>query len=135
MRTKYNEIKLIAKKKFKIKEGQKVCDLAKSNPKQLWKSVRNKINTNTVPSVKLTANDVFGHFKSFIGEDPAKLNQQIQYPSEAPFIPTLIRKFQNSKLKQHFFFFEKKKIVKVWVQIIYVQSFLKNLLTLFSRSY
>ena len=42
MRSRYNEIKRLAKKEFKIKEGQEICNIAKSNPKQFWKSVKKK---------------------------------------------------------------------------------------------
>ena len=76
MRSKYNKIKRLAKKKLKIKEGQEICNMAKTNPKQFWKSVKKKLSTNKIQSDNLTTNDLFEHFKSLYGEEPTEINQQ-----------------------------------------------------------
>ena len=76
MRSKYNKIKRLAKKEFKIKEGQEMCNMAKSNPKQFWKSVKKKLSSSKIQSDNLTAIDLFEHFKSVYGEEPDEMNQQ-----------------------------------------------------------
>ena len=44
--TKYNRVKRNAKHKYKLKEGKDICDLAKKNPKQFWKSIKKKYKRN-----------------------------------------------------------------------------------------
>jgi hypothetical protein len=41
-RTKYNKVKRIAKRKFKINEGKILEDLAKKNPRNFWKTLKKK---------------------------------------------------------------------------------------------
>ena len=76
MRSKYNKIKRLAKKEFKIKEGQEMCNMAKSNPKQFWKSVKKKLSSSKIQSDNLTAIDLFEHFKSVYGEEQDEMNEQ-----------------------------------------------------------
>ena len=79
MQSKYNKIKRVAKKKkLRLKEGQEICNMAKSNPKQFWKTVKKKLNSKKIQSDKLTANDLFEHFKFRYGEEPGDVNQQAQ---------------------------------------------------------
>ena len=80
MRSKYSKIKRLAKKEFKIKEGQEMCNMAKSNPKQFWKSVKKKLSSSKIQSDNLTAIDLFEHFKSVYGEEPDEMNQQTPIP-------------------------------------------------------
>ena len=49
--------------------------MAKTNPKQFWKSVKKKLSTNKIQSDNLTTNDLFEHFKSLYGEEPTEINQ------------------------------------------------------------
>ena len=64
----------VLQKKFRLKEGQEICNMAKSNPKQFWKTVKKKLNSKKIQSDKLTANDLFEHFKFIYGEEPGDVN-------------------------------------------------------------
>lgn len=77
-RTKYNRVKRLAKKRYKIKEGKEVCDMARKQPKQFWKSIKKKFKSKTLQSEKLTATDLYEHFKSIFGDDQAPLHQEGQ---------------------------------------------------------
>ena len=82
LRSKYNKVKNIAKKKFKIKEGQELCSMAKSKPKQFWKTLKKSyVNSKTIESDTLTATDLFEHFKSIYRNEPEPPNEQLQEPS------------------------------------------------------
>ena len=52
--------------------------MAKSNPKQFWKTVKKKLNSKKIQSDKLTTYDLFEHFKFIYGEEPGDVNQQAQ---------------------------------------------------------
>ena len=68
VRTKYNRVKRKAKHKFKRSEGKTVCDLAKSNPKQFWKSIKRTIQKKTSPqSDTLSAQNFHDYFKEMYG--------------------------------------------------------------------
>ena len=80
MRSKYNKIKRLLKRELKIKEGQEMCNMAKSNSKQFWKSVKKKLCLSKIQSDDLTAIDLFEHFKSVYGEEQDDMNQQTPIP-------------------------------------------------------
>lgn len=82
MRTKFNKIKRKAKQTFKLKEGQQICDMANSNPKQFWKSIKKKMTTKSAQSDKLNVNDLFEHFKTIYGEEPEDTNPQMPVITE-----------------------------------------------------
>ena len=79
LRSQYNKIKNKAKNQFKIKEGQEICSIAKSKPKQFWKTIKKHyVNSKTVNADTLTAADLLEHFKSIYGTetDPSKVPPQ-----------------------------------------------------------
>ena len=79
MRTKYNRIKTVAKKKYRLKEGREVCNMARKQPKHFWKSIKKKLKPKTVQSERLTVHDLYEHFKSTYGnESDRNQNQQEQ---------------------------------------------------------
>ena len=57
-----------------------MCNMAKSNPKQFWKSVKKKLSSSKIQSDNLTAIDLFEHFKSVYGEEQDEMNQQTPIP-------------------------------------------------------
>lgn len=60
-----------------MKEGQKICSMAKSKPSKFWKTIKKKIKTSkTVKSDTLTVTDLFQHFKSIYGTDPDPPSEQ-----------------------------------------------------------
>ena len=79
MRTKNNRIKTVAKKKYRLKEGQEVCNMARKQPKHFWKSIKKKLKPKTVQSERLTVHDLYEHFKSTYGDESDRnQNQQEQ---------------------------------------------------------
>ena len=68
-RNKYNKIKRLSKLKYKQKIGREVSDMAKKKPKDFWKSIKNTFKKKSTTSDKLTAADLFDHFKSVIGNE------------------------------------------------------------------
>ena len=76
-RSKYNKAKSTAKKKFKIKEGQEICQMAKTKPKQFWKTIKKKISKSKADSSDtLTVDELFNHFQSIYGIEPDQLGDQ-----------------------------------------------------------
>ena len=129
-RSKYNRAKSSAKKKIKIKEGQEVCNMAKSKPKQFWKTIKKKFtNSKSVQSDSLTVDDLFHHFKSIYGIEPDPLREQTlgAPPTEPQANTALDVEISENELKNAGFFL--RKITKVRAQIFYVLNFLNHHLT------
>ena len=66
LRTKYNKVKRVAQNKYKTKEGQRVCSLAKNNPKHFWKEIK-KFYKKSKNHSNLSAADFLPHFKDLFG--------------------------------------------------------------------
>ena len=125
LRSKYNKIKNMAKKKFKIKEGQEVCSMAKSKPKQFWKTIKKKfINSKAVKSDTLTVADLFDYFKSIYGNELDSSSEQPQDPTlhESQLNAELDAEISENELKKAVFFH--RKITKVRARTFYVLSYL-----------
>ena len=128
-RSKYIRTKSTAKKKIKMKEGQEVCNMAKSKPKQFWKTIKKKFTySKSVQSDSLTVDDLFHHFKSIYGIESNPLSEQ---PLDAPPTETqensaLDVEISENELKMPFFL---RKITKVRVQLFYVLNYLNHHLT------
>ena len=69
-RTKYNRIKRNAKTKFRTKEGQRINNLAKKQPRKLWKNIKSVFKKSSENPTSLTVEDLHDHFKSIFGEVP-----------------------------------------------------------------
>ena len=111
------------KKKLKIKEGHELCNMAKTNPKLFWKSVKKKLSTNKIQSDNLTTNGLFEHFKSFYGEEPAEINQHT--PNNNPdntFNTDLDMEISETGLKTAIF---SQKMIKALAPIVYVLNYSK----------
>lgn len=78
-RTKYNRVKRLAKNKFKRTEGKAVSELAKSNPKKFWKSIKKRYKKKSSQSDTLSAQDFLDHFKEMYG-GPDEQSQQTDQP-------------------------------------------------------
>lgn len=74
-RTHYNKIKKKAKNKFKIEEGRRINNLAKSQPRKFWKNIKNTFKNNDDKAETLTVDELRDHFKSVFGEDHDNKNQ------------------------------------------------------------
>jgi hypothetical protein len=59
----YNKIKKKTKKLYNRKEGDRISNLAKSNPKEFWKNIKKQFKRNTSnPDIHI--DDMFNHFNS-----------------------------------------------------------------------
>ena len=75
-RTKYNKVKRNAKYKYKIQEGKNLCKKAKTQPKQFWKSIKDKFKKKSNQSETITANDLLNHFENVYGGNTNTRTQQ-----------------------------------------------------------
>ena len=69
-RTRYNKIRKRVKYKYKVEEGRRLKNIAKSQSRTFWKSLK-KCHTkdNPIPN-ELNINDLFNHFNSIYGATP-----------------------------------------------------------------
>ena len=66
----YNRTKQKAKKKFKIKEGNRINSLAKKQPREFWKNIKATYQKPRENANSLTLDDLHDYFKSMFGEAP-----------------------------------------------------------------
>ena len=69
-RTQYNRCKRKAKVKFKSSEGKRVCDLAKSKPREFWANVNKYIKAKKQSSETLSSEDFLKHFQEVFSGNP-----------------------------------------------------------------
>ena len=69
-RTKYNRLKRNAKTKFKTKEGLRINNLAKKQPRKFWKYIKSVFKKSSENPTSLTVEDLHDRFKSMFGEVP-----------------------------------------------------------------
>ena len=69
-RTHYNHCKRKAKVKFKSSEGKRVCDLAKSKPREFWANVNKYIKAKKQSSETLSSEDFLKHFQEVFSGYP-----------------------------------------------------------------
>ena len=68
-RTKYNRIKTKAKKLYKRKEGQKLDDAAKKQPRKFWKKIKSLQKSKKACGKNLKIDDLFEHFRNMFAND------------------------------------------------------------------
>ena len=135
MRTRYNKIKKIAKKKQKQKEGREVSALAKKQPKKFWITIKKKLKKKAQQSEKITITDLFDHFKSIYGEDENSTGQEdrdLHVNPEQVVNEELDAEISLTEIKNAVLL---KKIIKVQVQTRFAQKYLKPLVILFHLFY
>lgn len=98
-RTKFNRIKRIAKRNFKIKEGKNVCNMAKKQPRKFWKAIKRKYRKKSKQSEILTADDLLNHFKTVFGDDTTNNADvpQIPHPNKINNHPSLSPKMYRTQ--------------------------------------
>lgn len=69
-RTKYNKIKQKALRNYKLKEGGRLNDLAKKEPRNFWKKIKKSYKKNAINADSLTVEKLQEHFKNMFGEQP-----------------------------------------------------------------
>ena len=103
MRTKYNRVKRKAKCKFKRSEGKNVCNLAKSNPKKFWKSIKKRYNKKSPQSDILRAQNFFEHFKEMYGGQDEQSQQNEQPDLGSIEVEELDSEISSSELREAIF--------------------------------
>lgn len=102
-RTKYNRVKRKAKAKFKIKEGQRINNLAKKQPRKFWKNIKSTFKKSSENSTSLTVEDLHDHFKSVFGEEPAENDFNENIFNQTEFNEDLDVSFTESELRKVIF--------------------------------
>lgn len=77
----YNKTKRIAYRRYRKREGIRINNLAKTNPRKFWKEIRGNIRKNTNSADTLTKDDLYVHFKNMYGSNDVDGN-------DVPFINT-----------------------------------------------
>ena len=67
-RTSYNRVKKKAYQTYKIKEGRRINNLAKTDPRKFWKNIKKSYEKSTSTSDSLTVDDLCNHFENVFGE-------------------------------------------------------------------
>ena len=78
-RTKYNRARQKAKKNFKLNEGKKLENIAKTQPRKFWKSLKKCNNNlkNTDNDIKL--DDLYKHFDELYGDNANNENDDLDF--------------------------------------------------------
>ena len=63
----FNSIKRKSKQRYMKTEGIKLSNLAKSKPKQFWKTIKKQYEKKSAKSDKINNTDMFEHFKNLFG--------------------------------------------------------------------
>ena len=67
-RTYYNRAKIKAQQRFRIQEGRRLNNLAKSEPRRFWINIKKSYKKSNVEADKLNVQDLHDHFHSLFGE-------------------------------------------------------------------
>ena len=73
-RTKYNRVKKKALKNFRLREGIRLNDMAKSEPRKFWKKLKRSYKKKNMEAKNLNIQDLHDHFKNMFGEMPSEQN-------------------------------------------------------------
>ena len=126
-RNTFTKIKRSGKRKQRIQHGKDVCDMAKKQPKAFWKNIKKTFTTKQNQSAKVTAADLYDHFKSIYGEERDQPTEQI-FVDENTQNDEMDCDILEQELRKAVF---SQKIIKALVLIIFVQNYLKDHLILF----
>ena len=69
-RTKYNRVKKKAREKFKRSEGNRLNELAKTDARKFWKSIKNTYKKKNITQNSIAVDELHDHFKRMFGEQP-----------------------------------------------------------------
>ena len=73
-RTKYNRVRQIAKRRFKLNEGQRLENIAKLQPKKFWKSIKRCYTKPASKNIDVDMKDLYNHFNTLLGQVPENNN-------------------------------------------------------------
>lgn len=76
-RTCYNRSKRKAHNRFKFEEGKRVCDMARSRPRDFWKNINKHIKVKQKNSDTLTGEDFFQHFQKILSDNSEQNYSQL----------------------------------------------------------
>lgn len=69
-RTKYNRARQVAKRRFKINEGQRLENIVKSQPRNFWKSLKKCYTKPQNKNNDVKLDNLYDHFNNLLGQDP-----------------------------------------------------------------
>ena len=69
MRNIYNKIRKNAKYKHRVNEGKKLNQIAKTQPRKFWTSLKKSYNKKVRNEKDIEINDLFEHFNTLFGEN------------------------------------------------------------------
>ena len=102
-RTRYNHAKTKAKRKFRIKEGRRINNLATSQPREFWKNVNSSFKKKLATSETLTAEELKVHFQTVFGT----VNDHAEYDAD----PINIQNISDDELNANFTYDELHRAV------------------------
>ena len=81
-RTIYNKVRQRAKIRHKISEGQRLGNIAKTQPKKFWKSLKKSINKSKHTNNDIKIEDLYNHFNNLLGQnDESNENNETEIPN------------------------------------------------------
>ena len=121
-RNNFTKVKRSAKRKLRLQQGKDVCDMAKKQPKTFWKTVQKTIKPKQSESSKLTAADLYEHFKFIYGDER-------DLPTEPNFADENIENHEMdcdiSEQELRKAVFSRKKIIKALALMNFVPNYSK----------
>ena len=73
-RTKYNQTKRVARQKYRLNAGTRLECIAKQQPRNFWKTVKNSYKKVDDKPDSLSINELFTYFKDLFGETNTNVN-------------------------------------------------------------
>jgi hypothetical protein len=101
-RTRYNKIKRRAKYNFRVREGKKINDLAKKEPRKFWKKIKKSVKKISPQADTLTTDNLYDHFKTLFGESHLNNNDQPDF-SQNILCHDLDKDFSESEIRSAVF--------------------------------
>lgn len=99
----YIAMKRKHKRRYKKREGTRVNNLAKSNPKAFWKNVNKQYKSNTLNSDSLNINNMYEHFKELFCFQEVTTTGNMENNLNQIHDADLDKEFTESELRQAVF--------------------------------
>ena len=115
-RTIYNKIRQRANTRYRINEGQRLENIAKTQPKTFWKSLKKSINKSKPNSGEIKIEDLYNHFNDLLGQNE---DANEAYETEIPIKEDIELDCEISEEEDTLYF--TKKMIKPQDQMKYLQ--------------
>ena len=77
-RTKYKRTRKKTKQSYKVREGQRLENIAQTQPKQFWKSIK-KCYSKPKNNTNIKLEDLYDHFNSLLGQEPDNETRAVEF--------------------------------------------------------